>query len=139
MSDYKRLTERAEYDKDIVELKEFDRMNDYIEFSNLHAYTAYKNALNRLAELEDKIEQGTLIELPCKVGDTIYVIDEWWERTEGKPVHYVVLSEDKVDSFTYYGNIIHIDCEISDSFYIFGDDAFLTREEAEKRLKELQE
>ena len=30
--------------------------------------------LNRLAELEDKIEQGTLIELPCKVGDTVYVI-----------------------------------------------------------------
>lgn len=29
--------------------------------------------LKRLAELEDKIENGTLIELPCKVGDTIYV------------------------------------------------------------------
>jgi hypothetical protein len=97
------------------------------------------DAIDRLAELEDKFEQGTLIELPCKVGDTIYVIDEWWEHTEGKPVHYVVLSEDKVDSFTYYGNIIHIDCEISDSFYIFGDDAFLTREEAEAKLKELQE
>jgi hypothetical protein len=26
----------------------------------------------RLADLEDKIEQGTLIELPCKVGDTVY-------------------------------------------------------------------
>ena len=29
---------------------------------------------NRLAELEDKIENGTLIELPCKVGDTVYEI-----------------------------------------------------------------
>lgn len=28
--------------------------------------------INRLAELEDKIESGTLIELPCKVGDMIY-------------------------------------------------------------------
>ena len=26
----------------------------------------------KLQELEDKIEQGTLIELPCKVGDTVY-------------------------------------------------------------------
>ncbi len=26
----------------------------------------------KLAELEDKIEQGTLIELPCKVGDKVY-------------------------------------------------------------------
>lgn len=37
----------------------------------------------RLAELEDKIENGTLVELPCKVGDVMYevildaYIDEW--------------------------------------------------------------
>lgn len=30
------------------------------------------NALVRLAELEDKIENGTLVELPCKVEDMIY-------------------------------------------------------------------
>lgn len=30
--------------------------------------------LERLAELEDKIEDGTLVELPCKVGDTIYEV-----------------------------------------------------------------
>lgn len=29
---------------------------------------------NRLAELEDKIENGTLVELQCKVGDTVYII-----------------------------------------------------------------
>lgn len=31
--------------------------------------------IHRLAELEDKIENGTLVELPCKVGD--------FENTEG--------------------------------------------------------
>lgn len=30
--------------------------------------------IHRLAELEDKIENGTLVELPCKVGDTIYEV-----------------------------------------------------------------
>lgn len=30
---------------------------------------------NRLAELEDKLESGLLIELPCKIGDTVYGID----------------------------------------------------------------
>lgn len=30
--------------------------------------------INRLAELEDKIENGTLVEPPCKVGDTIYEV-----------------------------------------------------------------
>ena len=33
------------------------------------------NALIRLAELEDKINNGTLIELPCKVGDTVYYVE----------------------------------------------------------------
>lgn len=30
--------------------------------------------IRRLAELEDKIENGTLAEPPCKVGDTIYEV-----------------------------------------------------------------
>lgn len=29
----------------------------------------------RLYELEDKIENGTLVELPCKVGDTVFTIE----------------------------------------------------------------
>ena len=33
------------------------------------------NALVRLAELEDKIENGQLLELPCKVGDTVYCVE----------------------------------------------------------------
>ena len=33
------------------------------------------NALVRLAELEDKINNGTLIELPCKMGDTVYCVE----------------------------------------------------------------
>lgn len=31
----------------------------------------------KLAELEDKIENGTLIELPCKVGDTVYELERY--------------------------------------------------------------
>ena len=30
--------------------------------------------IHRLAELEDKIENGALVEPPCKVGDTIYEV-----------------------------------------------------------------
>ena len=37
-------------------------------------YERFMETYNRLAELEDKIEQGTLIELPCKVGDRFYGI-----------------------------------------------------------------
>ncbi len=31
-----------------------------------------QDLINRLAELEDKIENGTLVELPCKEGDILY-------------------------------------------------------------------
>lgn len=30
--------------------------------------------INRLAKLENEIEDGTLVKLPCKVGDTIYEV-----------------------------------------------------------------
>lgn len=38
--------------------------------------TCYNVALNRLAEYEDMEEQGLLVRLPCKVGDTVYWIME---------------------------------------------------------------
>lgn len=37
-------------------------------------YDRFLETYNRLSELEDKIEKGTLVELPCKVGTTIYQI-----------------------------------------------------------------
>ena len=84
-------------------------------------------------EILNKIEQGTLIELPCKVGDTVYFIDEkrWvWEMVV---VEIAILKK----------NIV---CEIGNrrkevrSVWKenWGKTIFFTREEAEKRLKELQ-
>lgn len=32
------------------------------------------DSMNRLLELEDKLEDGRMIELPCKVYDTVFVI-----------------------------------------------------------------
>lgn len=57
MKYYKRLTIRLA-NKEIGCLREY-RKDDLIR---------------RLAELEDKIENGSLVELPCKVGDTIYEV-----------------------------------------------------------------
>ncbi len=86
------------------------------------------DALKRLAELEDKIEQGTLIELPCKVGDTVY-------ETEGVRIY-----EHKIDRIIYVDKMLIYDTnEIMFDERAIGVSIFLTREEAEKRLKELQE
>lgn len=36
---------------------------------------AHTKAINRLAELEDKLESGLILEMPCKVGDTLYYVE----------------------------------------------------------------
>ena len=92
--------------------------------------------IDRLAELEDKIEQGTLIELPCKVGDLIWVVCG-------------TISEYQISEFWYDGlffvfkcvNVEYVEEHRKFSFFHerIGKTVFLTREEAEKRLKELQE
>lgn len=67
------------------------------------------NAINRLAELEDKIENGTLIEFPRIVPPIKYNNYSLWS------VEYVNRA---------YGNI--------------STDFYGTKEDAEERLKELQ-
>ncbi len=93
----------------------------------------YSHIYKRLAELEDKIEQGTLIELPCKVGDTIWGIyefadeeDDWYEIY---PVRVREIHIRKDDIWL----------EIKRPFIgkFVSEKIFFAREEAEKRLKEL--
>ena len=74
-----------------------------------------------IAEYKDKIEQGTLIELPCKVGDTVYEVN-----TVSRKVSTTIARS--------LGIII-----VWKENDLFGRWLFLTREEAEKRLKELKE
>ena len=92
-----------------------------------------KKAIPRLAEIEDKIQQGTLIELPCKVGDTVYAVKKKALSGHWDEHRYIV---DDWDEWKV--------CELSFSLTlwecggILGKDYYLTREEAEKRLLELQ-
>lgn len=97
-------------------------------------YERFMETYNRLAELEDKIEQGTLIELPCKVGDTVYVV----YATEVEPW--------EVTSIVIYDNDIllrlgHKETDDYNAVWLKekGERLFFNPEEAEKKLKELQE
>ena len=60
MKEYKRVTKR---------------LDNYIKIEIESPY-ADIIAIERLAELEDEIENGTLVELPCKVGDTVYHLSD---------------------------------------------------------------
>jgi hypothetical protein len=86
----------------------------------------YSYIYKRLHELETKIEQGTLIELPCKVGDTVYFII--------KSGNEFVLLEDTCIGFTIADGETHIGLE---NLPVAVNKYYFTREEAEKHLKEL--
>lgn len=80
-------------------------------------------------------DRSRFVELPCKVGDTVYII----ARISGKEE----IIQDSVESFTIssfvdntpiilFGGIETCDWDSSD----FGKQVFLTKEEAEQALKE---
>lgn len=71
MREYKRLTEKVK-DCFQYDLKYFKHKIG--EFGDYDAFFAYSMAIKRLGEIEDKIENGTLVELPCKVGDVMYAV-----------------------------------------------------------------
>lgn len=107
--EYKRLTNQK-WSKDI----------------DLTQELGYSYIYKRLAELEDKIEAGTLIEIPCKVGDNAVAI---------------------IDTLAYPNAIYNV--KLKDLAYIVEDEngdvtfqhitrIFGTEAEAEKRLEEIR-
>lgn len=66
MKDYKRLTFKS-----LV-----DPYGDDCEETENASSASYEELLNRLAELEDKIEDGTLVELPCKCIEELDIIKD---------------------------------------------------------------
>ena len=71
-------------------------------------------------------DKSRFIELPCKVGDTVYHIKD------NEVVKRVILD------FTYDGNLYVRLRPFTSYEYIIGKDVFLTKEEAEAKLRELQ-
>lgn len=123
MSEYKRLTEKV---KDCFQYDLKDFKHKIGEFNDYDAFFAYSMAVKRLGELEDKIENGTLVELPCKVGDNAVAI---------------------IDTLCYPNAIYNV--KLKDLAYIVEDEngdvtfqhitrIFGTEAEAEKKLEELK-
>lgn len=90
-------------------------------------------ALNKAAEYEDLEEQGLLLRLPCKVGDKVWSI-RWGDKAEESVM---------VDGKRYFRNVYkHKVTKEKFSLYDYesiGKTVFLTREEAEAKLKEMGE
>lgn len=100
-------------------------------------------AAEKLATYEDLEEQGLLVRLPCKVGDTV------WDNDFGYPESYEI----KAFSYGYCDSYVEPDIEDQIIFYYenysgsitgafpmseLGKTVFLTHEEAEKKLEEMK-
>lgn len=127
-----------------------------------------ENMIKKLAAYEDLEEQGSLVRLPCKVGDIVYVDSamlpiedmECYEDIDNKIPSYF---QGRVVSFRFaqrnWAKIAvkakwlyewiddetgpesdYIECEKNFSILLstIGKTVFLTREEAEKKLEELK-
>ena len=103
--------------------------------------TGYKNSCihrkvyEKLRHYEDLEEQGRLIELPCKTGDTVWLIP----FVGGNPLG--TIEEDQVTMVGITSKSTHVKTRRFSSYnttYIIGKRAFLTKEEAEAKLKELK-
>ena len=122
--EYQRLTMRDNIGCFKYDLKDFKHKIG--EFGDYDAFFAYSMAVKRLGELEDKIEAGTLVEIPCKVGNNAVAI---------------------IDTLAYPNAIYNV--KLKDLAYIVEDEngdvtfqhitrIFRTKAEAEKRLEEIR-
>ena len=122
--EYQRLTMRDNIGCFKYDLKDFKHKIG--EFGDYDAFFAYSMVVKRLGELEDKIEAGTLVEIPCKVGDNAVAI---------------------IDTLAYPNAIYNV--KLKDLAYIVEDEngdvtfqhitrIFGTEAEAEKRLEEMK-
>ena len=95
------------------------------------SYSDYptRRIIERLAEYEDLEEQDLLLRLPCPIGTTVYNTT-WWDDVQEKV---------KVDGKTFY-RTVHKHKVSKSTFslvdiYNFGKTVFLTKAEAEQKLK----
>lgn len=113
------------------------------------SYSDYpiRRIIERLTEYEDAEEQGLLLRLPCKVGDTVFHRKEYAATFTGireYQITNIMISQNKKGEWTkkYRAMMLldgkTIDYPINFAFDDIGKTVFLTREEAEKALAEME-
>ena len=101
---------------------------------------------NKLGAYETAEEQGLLLRLPCKVGDTVFHRKEYAATFTGireYQITNIMISQNKKGEWTkkYRAMMLldgkTIDCPINFAFDDIGKTVFLTKAEAEKALAEM--
>lgn len=135
MSNYKRLTERR---GNLI----IDNCGNCPNIRNPQGCTdndCYEIIKNRLAELEDKIENGTLVTVPYAIGQEVYWVDKkgYFDVDKVRVSLITIKHDGSVDiRLNHYNDDgSYRSCFKHDTKY---GELFDTKEEAEKRLKEIR-
>lgn len=114
--------------------------NTAYEVDRCQRYVAFR----KLADYEDAEEQGLLLRLPCKVGDKLYYIDSYYNVVVPVRLNEVIIQFVGINNYTYQYNCCSFD-ECGDTYEEyefnnndFGKTVFLTKAEAEAKLKEME-
>ncbi len=104
------------------------------------------DAIEKLAEYEDLEEQGKLIRLPCKIGDTVWCLEEdgcvGYVFIAMSGEHYIV-SADYVHCDDIYEQLEEMEDDTENGFepsvYVFHKEkVFFTKEAAEQALARME-
>ena len=129
-------TYRAEATYNFPELKE--HYDNCLKCANQHDLLA--EWLEELKSYKEAEEQGLLMKLPCKVGDTVYRVNAGAKQPiipmTVSEIHFLCYKNERVIRFDAIGKE-----DMGESCYRLEDIGrivFLTHEEAEKKLEESQ-
>ena len=143
MSEYKRLTTNnlEEYDPEYdfcIECKYFGEPNGCNRPNGTcDSYDRFMETYNRLVELEDKIENGTLRDFPCTVGDEVFWACDL-DKQYSQVMHGVVIGLSVPPKNTVWVSVKYDDgLSFDHTVESWGKSLFRTKAEAEARLKEL--
>lgn len=123
-----------------------DDGNKLYDYSNevIREYKDFSSRLElmfeKLAEYEDLEEQGLLLRLPCKVGDTVYITSYFDIGTYN--IKYAKADVRDFTHFTSCGFCVVITSKIFGKLTIpfseIGKSVFLTQAEDEQKLKKME-
>lgn len=136
----------VKHDIDSLILDEETLAKCYREKGNTQGYESKMELvglLEQLKEYQQLEEQGGLIKLPCKVGDTIYAVGVLgFETVEEYRVirvdYHSNLATDRSEFYIVAFLTSNLKADIGFFDKEFGKNVFLTKSEAEAKLKELR-
>lgn len=104
--------------------------------------TLNNTQISRLVELAEADKEGRVVVLPCKVGDTVWVIAHPWTDKLQKKTLVAHVNGMKLFSHGLYVNVLFDTRKINGTrdygISRIGKTVFFTQEEAEKALQEME-